>query len=917
MMVRAMPSGTVTFFFSDIEGSTVRWERDRVAMAEALRRHDAILRESIERYGGYVFKTIGDAFCASFARAEEAANASIAAHRGLAREDFSGVEGIRVRIAIHVGATDERDGDYFGPTVNRVARLLATGHAGQTILSAAATDLVRDALPVGATLLDLGVHRLKDLTDAETIAQLCVPDLDCSFPALRSVASTQSNLPTQLVPLVGRADVLRSIGHEMEKHRVVTLVGEGGIGKTRTALQFASDALGRYDGGVWFVALSSVTETANAMTQMLADLGLRELPGRGPLESAILFLASREALLVFDNCEQIVGEAARIVREIVERCPTVRVLSTSREPLGIYGERVLRIPSLSVPPAGETLSAVEARAFEAIALFEARASAADARFALTDDNATTIGEICRSLDGIALAIELAASRIKILTPVQILAKLAERFRLLTGGRRNAETRQSTLHAAIAWSYDLLSERDRTVFERDGVFASSWSLEAAIFVCADETSDEFEVIDAVEALVNKSLVAVEGDADARAYRLLESTRSFALLRLSERGSIEALRERHAAYALRVARRLDADYLSLPSVAWERCADDAIADLRAAIAFAFEDDRDLETGIAIVANLRWYWSAVALSEGRMLVRRALDVARRSKPSREILGKLAIAEAVIATGLGAYAEQREAAARARAHWCEAGDALEIAIADRTYGQALFFLGEMHEAAPVLETALAVFRSHECGAFASLALDTLGVLHLLAGNLRAARDCLEEAIAIARARGFERVLLFYKVNLAEVEAVAGNLDVAIALCRSSLEQTYAKRELYLFALASCNLSLYYGRAERFDESFATAEAAFAYARECGAGSFEALALQGAAGVHAARGDAELAATLAGCADAHLAETGFTRGPIEIAHYDALLARARLDAGDVAIEAALARGRSTSLPDAAALSGI
>ena len=912
-----MPTGTVAFLFSDIEGSTARWERDRDAMASALRRHDALLRDAIESCGGYVFKTIGDAFCAAFPTADAAIRAALSAHRGLAAEDFSAVDGLRVRIAIHVGVAEERDGDYFGPTVNRVARLLATAHGGQTILSASATDLGRTNLPPAAALVDLGTHRLKDLAEPEAVSQLNVPDLPSAFDPLRSLDASRNNLPTQLLPLLGREAVVAAIEDALSIDRLVTLVGEGGIGKTRTALHVAAQVIERFPGGVWYVGLSTIVDPAHVASQFLTDLGLRETPGRAPLESVILWLATREALIVVDNCEQIVAEAARIVRAITERCPKVRLLSTSREALGVYGERTVRMPTLTVPPASLTLTAEAARRYEAIALFEGRARAADPQFTLTDANAATIGDICRKLDGIALAIELAAARVKVLAPSQIHAKLDERFRLLTGGRRGAEDRQSTLHGAIAWSYDLLSERDRTIFERDGVFAGLWPLDAAISVCSDERTDDYEVIDAVEALVNKSLIAIDGDSEEKTYRLLESTKSFALLRLAERGQMDEMRARHAAYALAVSQRLDAEYLLLPTAMWERSTSAALADLRAAIAWTLDGGRDLLTGIALVANLRWLWSGIASSEGLALVRRARVLSAQCDLPLEVRGKLAIAEAVLATGLGDYRTQRDAAYRARQHWDAVGDMLERAIADRTYAQALLFLGDEREGLPILEAALGVFRQNACGTFASLALDTLGVHHFARGDIVTARGCLSEAIALARSSGFERGLLFFNVNLAEIEALSGNVEAAIALCRESLDQTYAKRELYTFALAWSNLAMYYTRLDRFDDALEAATAGFTYARESGVASFEAFALQSVAAVLVFRGDANDGARLAGYVDARIGEIGFERGATENTQYQRLLARARAIVGRTDVDMELLRGRSLTTDAAIALGGL
>ena len=883
------PTGTVAFLFSDIEGSTQRWERDRAAMGEALRRHDTLVRAAIERNRGYVFKTIGDAFCAAFATVPDAVAAALAMQRELANGDFSAVEDLRVRIGLHAGSAEERDGDYFGPTVNRVARLQATAWGGQTILSAAAAELARPGLPAEATLRDLGLHRLKDLAEPEAIAQLVVPDLPADFPPLRSLDASLHNLPTQLLPLIGREAVVAEIEAALAEARLVTLVGAGGIGKTRTALHVAADSLERFPGGVWYAELASISDETHVAAKIASDLGLRETPGRSALDTLLSWLAAREALLVIDNCEQVIAEAARVADAIVKRSTRAGVLATSREPLHVYGERIVRLPSL-----------LEA---EAVALFVERAVASDSRFELSAPNAPIVADICRRLDGIALAIELAASRVKILTPPQLLAKLDERFRVLSGGRREALPHHATLHATIAWSYDLLPERERLVFERLGLFAEAWPLDAAIEVCSDGDLDEFETIDAVEALANKSLVAVEGETDAKAYRLLESTRAFALLRLRERGEFPAARARHTAYALRVSERLDASAMSTPTAEWEREARDASADFHAAIAWTLRERHDEAAGIALVANLRWYWSGLAAIEGRELVALALAAAERVDVDSRLLVKLQLAEATIASTFGDSTRQLESSARARGLADSLGERLEAAMALRTYAQALYFLNRGAEAEPLLRSALAEFRALDCKRFAALTLDVLAIQRWSAGgDLSVARAELEEAVALAAETGFERGMLFLDTNLAEVEFALGNAVAAIALGERAVRRSYATRESLSLAIAWSNLAMYYSVKEHWPEAQSAAECALGFAHEADTRAYADFALQTLAAVKAHRGEFPAAAQILGFVNARLATLALERGTTEEAAYDRLLATLRANLG-AALEGLFAAG--------------
>jgi non-specific serine/threonine protein kinase len=725
-----------------------------------------------------------------------------------------------------------------------------------------------------------------------------------------------TNLPAPRLPFVGRAGVVAAVSEALAEVRLVTLVGDAGTGKTRTALQVAARAFASFADGVWYVRLAPIADPAHCASQFLSALALRETPGRPPLESVLLWLVSREALLVVDDGEEVVAEAARIVRALVERCPKVRVLATGREALGIYAERTIRLPALTLPPASVALTAADARRYESVALFESRANAADPQFRLTDCAAATARDIGRRLEGLALAIELAASRVKTLMPLQILGRLDERVGVPTETGRGADRLHATLHGTIAWSYDELSDREREILDVVCIFAGPWSLASALRLLASDRATEDAIASAIERLAAASLIEVDDSGDDKMYRLPSSVRAFLLSLSAQRGTLAGLSARHAAYALAVSERLDADYLRLASTDYERVTGAALADVRAAIAWTLEVGHDPATGIALVANLRWLWSGLAPSEGLVAVRRAQALAAGCDLRLEVRAKLAIAEAALASGLGDYRTQRDAAFVARRHWEAVGDELQCAIADRTYAQALLFLGDEREGLPILEAALGVFRAHGCATFASLALDTLGVHHFARGDIVTARGCLTEAIELARAGGFTRGLPFFNVNLAEIEALSGNIEAAIALCRESIEQPSAKRELYTLALAWSNLAMYYARLDRWDDALEAATSGFTYARESGVVSFEAFALQTIAAVYVFRGDAHDGARLAGYIDARISEIGFERGATENGQYQRLVARARAIVGRGDVDAELARGRALSPAAALQLAG-
>ncbi len=521
------PSGIVTFVFTDIEGSTLRWERAGEAMRAALRRHDELMYAVFSGHDGFVFKTIGDAFCVAFARAGDALEAALAAQHRLAEEDFSAVDGVRVRMALHAGSADERDGDYFGPVVNRVARLLAIGHGGQVLLSNAARNLVQGLLPPESGLLELGTHRLKDLAEPEIVYQLVAPGLSEAFPPLRSLDVLANNLPNRLTTFVGRDAEVTEIAALLGEQRLVTLAGSGGVGKTRAALQVAADVVERYHDGVWFVELAAIAQSAYLPSTIAQAAQLTLASGLDPQQTLLQALAAKDALLVLDNCEHVLEGIAGLSAAILRVCPKVRILATSRQPLNVTGEIVYRMPSLS--------------AEASIALFADRAKAVDQHFSLTGGNEAIVAEICRHLDGIPLAIELAAARVTILSPRQIRERLDERFRVLTGGNRDALPRQQTLRALIDWSHDLLDERERALFRRLSVFVDGFPLEGATIADA-EASDGPDVVEVLASLVDKSLVLSERSGEEQRYRMLESTRAYAREKLAAAGEVEMLEER---------------------------------------------------------------------------------------------------------------------------------------------------------------------------------------------------------------------------------------------------------------------------------------------------------------------------------------------------------------------------------------
>ena len=568
----------VTLLFTDIEGSTRLWERHPEAMDAALRRHDALLRAVIESNGGYVFKTVGDAFCAVFASAGDAIEAGIAGQQRLQAETWPQYADLRVRMALHTGLCKERDGDYFGPTVNRTARLEGAAHGGQVVLSQATADLVRDRLPDSAELTDLGSHRLKDLGRPENVFQLSVHGLEVEFPPLRSLdnPALPNNLPAQPTTFVGRTREVAEVRRLVEDQRLVTLTGAGGSGKTRLALQVAAELLDGSGDGVWLVELAQISEESLVATTMEDALGVTRQPGRPEFGALVDALESQRTLIVLDNCEQVIGSCAKITDAILRRCPGVHVMATSRQPLGIGGETIYRVPSLSLPDEASSSSPGES---DAIALFMDRATSQRIDLALDEEAAPLLASICRRLDGMPLAIELAAARLRSMSIASLHDRLDHRFRLLTGGSRGALPRHQTLRATMEWSYSLLNEPEQSMLRRLSVFAEGFDLKATETVCSLGEIDVFDIAELLGSLVDKSMVVADLIGSGVRYRLLETIRQFAAERLVERDATEAeaVAAAHGGHFLSVAEhiaprltgpeqgrgfvRLDADFANL--------------------------------------------------------------------------------------------------------------------------------------------------------------------------------------------------------------------------------------------------------------------------------------------------------------------------------------------------------------------
>jgi len=601
------PSGTVTLLFSDVEGSTRLWEAWPESMAAAIERHDHIIRDAVASEGGYVFKTMGDEFCVAFSTGRAAVAAALGAQRALASESWPEGAGLRVRMALHSGTCQERDGDYFGPAVNRAARLMAIGHGGQVLVSGSTAELLGDAGVAGLSLRDLGLHRLRDLGRPEHVFQLVAPGIAADFAPLRSLDNPElpNNLPALLSGFVGRERELADVHALVREGRLVTLTGAGGSGKTRLAMQAAAELLDGSGDGVWLVELAPVAEEDKVAAAVATAIGITEGMDAAPVETLVRALSPQSALVILDNCEHLVDRVAKLVDAILRGCPKVHVVATSREPLGVDGERVYRVPSMSLPDDDvETLE--EAEGSDAVALFASRA--ADAGATVPEHEAALVATVCRRLDGIPLALELAAARLSSMSLQQLSDRLDQRFRLLTGGSRNAMARQQTLQALVDWSYGLLNPSEQSVLRRLSVFVGGFELDAAESICQGPEVDEFDVLNLLHSLVEKSLVVADQDAGSVRYRLLETIRQYGSQELlkstGEEGVLEA-RDRHAAYFLALADEATEALRDRRQFEWYARLDLEADNVRAAMSHLSGDPSRARDVLALAVSLQQYF------------------------------------------------------------------------------------------------------------------------------------------------------------------------------------------------------------------------------------------------------------------------------------------------------------------------
>jgi predicted ATPase/class 3 adenylate cyclase len=760
------PIGTLTFLFTDMEGSSRAWESHPSETRAALQRHDQIVAREVEAHNGAIIleRGEGDSVFAVFTRGSDAVVAAFEIQRAFQKEPWPTHVPVRVRMAIHTG---EAAADYRGPDVNRTVRIRGIGHGGQILISRVTAEIVRGSLPENTVLIDLGRHRLRDLAETEHVFQLAHPELREEFPPLKSLSNFRQNLPVQLTSFIGRECERETVRALINDHRVVTLVGSGGCGKTRLAIQVGAELLDQFPDGVRFVDVAPLGDPSLVLDGIAAAVEVKLEPGDAKDAALVRRLEGTKTLIILDNCEHLVRACADAVSVLLRTGDQVRILATSREPLGLPGESTWRVPSLSLPDGAKSVE--EVSACEAIQLFVERAAAAREGFALNPGNAQTIVDVCRTLGGVPLAIELAAARMKALSPREIRDRLSDRFRLLTGGRG----RHQTLRSAIDWSYDLLSEEERGLFRRLSVFAGSFDLAAV-----EAIWPQSDPLDLVEQLVDKSLVTVEQlDDDKLRYRLLETLRQYSAERLIEADEEEDARERHFGYYVAVAER-----------AYEQRIEDEAAslaalkadhdDFRVALKSVRSRPKDL---LRLASALGWFWHLCShYREGGMRLEEALKLNPDERSRNRARGLWALS--MILSWKGDGAQARRLAEQSLELWRENDDPLELALALESIGWSQFFANDYDAALQSMEDCLESYRKFGSAKLITRGRVAVGQILAALGDVQRAEPLAHETLEEGRAHSEPKFVHYSLHYLGDCALWRGDAEKAVGMYAQSL---------------------------------------------------------------------------------------------------------------------------------------
>ena len=902
-------SSVLTFLFTDIEGSTSKWEEQPEQMAQAVGRHDALLRDVVQANRGRIVKTTGDGIYAAFETPADGVASVLAIQLGLLDPAATAGMGLRVRCGLHTGAVQARDNDYFGSTINRTARIMNAAHGGQILVSQAIAEQVRERLPADVSLKDLGSVRLKGLATSEAVFQVVHPKLYQNFPALRELEATPNNLPQQLTSFVGREKERAEIEEMLGGTRLLTLLGMGGLGKTRLSLQIGGSVMDAYPDGVWFVDLQTIRDDSLVASETARVLGVREEPGRPLLQTLCAHLKTRKLMLIVDNCEQVIETCADLANAILRAAPEVRILATSRIALRVPGEQTYVVQPLPVPM--RNADAQTLAKSTSVQLFVERAKLHKPSFALTDKEAPAVAELVYRLEGIPLAIELAAARVRSLAVADINKRLNDRYKILTGGDRTLQARQQTLRALIDWSYDLLEDNEQILLARLAVFAGGFELAAIEAICGTDPLDVADVLDIITSLVEKSLLRVEDGDDGARYRMLETIRDYAREKLIMRDEQIATGNAHADHFLTVARAGNQGLDGPDEALWMRRLEDALDDLRAAISLSLNGGADptlsvrLEAALMGFSLLRGYVSELRGYVGASL---ALPGVREND---FVYGHALYVGAALADSQGFLTDAQQMLGECLAIRRKLDNKFDLAATLSTRALVMLHAGQAADARKDESEAVDIFRQIQHRFGEAMALLHLGQIEAYEGNTASARDYLEQAVSLAREIDYGEVEGEGELLLGQVAFNSDNLPEAVARFESSREICLAAEERRGQATASWWL----GKADLSRQDLDSARVRLTSAMR----TFHSLemfveltgCLEDYGELLVAAGSVDMGARFMGAAESLRERLTLLRSPQDEERRQRTVARVRDIVGAQAFDAALAKGRAWPTGDA------
>lgn len=912
------PTGTVTFLFTDIQGSTTLWATMPEAMRHALALHNTLICQAVEAQGGQVFKMIGDAIQAAFSTSEQALRAAVAAQYALQHQPAGawGETGpLRVRMGVHAGPAEWQGHDYaVTHTLNRVARIMAAGHGGQIVLSSAVVEMVHDA-SFDFSLCDLGQHRLKGLHLTEHLYQVVAPDLPADFPPLNTLNARPHNLPPEPTSLVGRAQEAAAVRELLLRSdaRLVTLIGPGGTGKTRLSLQVAADLLDHFEHGAYFVALAAVTDADRVPSTIAQTLNISEQGSKPLLHTLKDYFRDKQMLLVLDNFEQ-VTTAAPLVVELLDAAPKLRILVSSRAALRVYGEKEFLVPPLRLPELSQLPSLEQLTQYEAVQLFIERAQDVKPDFLVTNENAPAVAEICHRLDGLPLAIELAATRIRLLPPSALLARLSSRLKLLTSGARNLPTRQQTLRGAIDWSYNLLDAGEQRLFRRLGIFVGGCTLEAAEAVCNADGDLAVDLLDGIESLVEKSLLRqIETASGEPRFIMLQTIWEYAAEQLAESDEAAAVERHHTSFFLTLAEAADPQLKGPQQVEWLERLETEHDNLRAALRRARENG-DAETSLRLSSALAWFWRLRGhLSEGSAWLEGALALTNGSEHGSAWLGSMLSGLATLTMLQGQLPAARRYVQQSRVLFQVTKDIHGLAFALRTLGLINLFQGDTPAANAALEESFTLYQMSGDTWGVGMSLMILGMGALKQGDYATARARFEESLTRFRQAGdpwFTAVLLNNLGDLARMEGDNGRAtilyDESLALFRKTGSKRDIAASLHNLAYVAHNQNDHQRAAQLFEESLARQQ-------ELGNQEGVTECLAGFARLAATHGKLGAAARLFGAVAALRQAIGALAWPAGTTEYEQNVARVREQLDAPTFASTWAEGQMMTLDEAVA----